>query len=232
MRKGPILAAAVVVLAVPAAAHAETVITAQTVWRFDAPTYTITAGDKVVFKNNDLLSPGPHNVTSEGRLNGQPLFASGTGGFNTRFPVERADLMPAGSYPFLCTIHTFMKGTLVVKPAPEPPKDTTAPKLEAQIRSASRELVLRSGRLRVRLASDEAVRFAVTTSMTLKKNVYALAGRFAFEHSGGPLVVQVPLSGDGRALLRKHKHATIRVTLRAKDAAGNLAVATATRTLK
>jgi hypothetical protein len=125
-----------------------------------------------------------------------------------------------------------MKGTLVVKPAPVPPKDTTAPKLEGKVLSTSRALVLKSGRLRVRLASDEAVSFAVTMSTTLKKNTYALAGRFAFPHSGGPLVVQVPLSGTGRELLRKNKRVAIKVTLRAKDAAGNLAVVTAKRTLK
>jgi plastocyanin len=227
-----IAAVAAATLAVPAAAQADIVITTETLWRFGASSYEITAGDKVVFKNNDLLSPGPHNVTSVGNANGMALFASKTGGYNTQFPVDRAELMPAGSYPFLCTVHTFMRGTLVIKAKPTPPADTTAPKLEAQVRSASRGAVLKSGRLRVRLASDEPVSFAVTTSTEIKKNVFGLARRFAFKHEGGALVVQVPLTGEGKSLLRKHKRVAVLVTLRAKDAAGNLAVVRAKRTLK
>jgi plastocyanin len=229
---GPLLAATAAVLAVPAAAHAETVITAETVWRFGAPTYTITSGDTVVFKNNDLLSPGPHDVTSVASFNGQRLFNSQTIPYRAQSPVARAENLLPGSYPFLCTVHTFMRGTLVVQPKPVPPADTTAPKLEAQIRSARRSLVLKSGRLRVRLASDEAVSFAVTTSTSVKGDTYALAKRFAFKHAGGPLLVQVPLTGEGKTFLRTHKRVVVQITLRARDAAGNLAVITASRRLK
>jgi plastocyanin len=226
------LAAAGAVLALPAAAHAETVITAETVWRFGAPAYEMTQGDTAVFRNNDLLSPGPHNVTSVGNINGMALFASATGGYRSQSQVARAENLLPGSYPFLCTIHTFMTGTLVVKPKPVPPADTTAPKLEAKILSTRRDVTLKSGRLRVQLSSDEAVSFAVTTSTTIKRNTYALARRFAFNHPGGALVVQVPLTGDAKTLLRRYKHVPIKVTLRARDAAGNLSVVSASRLLK
>ncbi len=225
-------AAAAATLAAPAAAQADIVITAETLWRFGASSYEITAGDKVVFKNNDVLSPGPHDVTSVGNANGVSLFKSRTGGFGSESPVERADLMPAGSYPFLCSIHTFMRGTLNVKAKPTPPPDTMKPTLQAEIRSTSRKAALRSGRLRVRLGSDEEVRFAMTTSSTLKRNTYGLAKRFVFTHKGGTVNVQIPLTGEGKEFLRRHKRVVVKLTLRGKDNVGNLTVATATRTLK
>ena len=77
-------AAAVAIALTPAAARADKVITAQTVWRFDASDYTIDQGEALAFKNTDAVSPGPHNVTalSNGPDN-KPVFKSDTIGTKT-----------------------------------------------------------------------------------------------------------------------------------------------------
>src|SRR5436190_16239218 len=57
-------------------AQAATVIEAQTLWHFDASSYTIPQGGAVTFRNSDSASPGPHNVTAQDKgPDGKPLFA-------------------------------------------------------------------------------------------------------------------------------------------------------------
>lgn len=223
-------------LVIPAAAQADTVITARTIWQFDAPSYTLNAGEKLLFHNTDVLSPGPHNVTAELKgVDGKPLFASQTGSNGHQSEVAGASVLKSGSYGFICTVHSFMRATLNIKAAPvppPPPPDTTRPTLSADLRSSSRTAVLRSGRLRLHLASDEPVRLAVTVSAQLRNRVKSVTQRFVFAHKGGLLAVQVPLTGDGRTLLRSHKRLKLKVTLRGKDAAGNFGVGRAQRTLR
>ena len=66
---------------------------------------TIKAGDSVTWSNNDSRD---HTVTAS---NGS--FASGNikpgGGFSFRFPKP-------GTYPYSCSLHPRMKGTIVVQP--------------------------------------------------------------------------------------------------------------------
>jgi len=235
MRKGPMLAACAAALAMPAAAGADTTVTARTLWRFDAPSYTLNAGERLLFHNMDALSPGPHNVTAEAMKDGKPLFASQTGGNGHQSEVVGSSTLTAGSYGFICTVHPFMRATLEVKappPPPPPPPDTTRPELSADLRSSSRAAVLKSGRLRLHLASDEPVRLAVTISAQLRNRVTSIARRFVFEHKGGLLALQIPVTGEGKTLLRTHKRLKVKVTLRGKDAAGNLATGRAQRTLR
>ena len=128
-----------------------------------------------------------------------------------------------------------MRATLNIKPAavpPPPPPDTTRPTLSVDLRSTSRKAALRSGRLRLHLASDEPVRLAVTISAQLRNRVKSVTKRFVFQHKGGLLAVQVPLTGEGRTLLRTHKRLKLKVTLRGKDTAGNFGFGRAQRTLR
>ncbi len=67
---------------------------------------TIRAGGTVTFKNVDG-SPAPHNVKS--LSNAWPLTTLEAG---ESFNVTLAD---AGQYPFQCTIHPGMNGTITVK---------------------------------------------------------------------------------------------------------------------
>src|SRR2546430_12167650 len=108
--------AALVGAVAPAAARSDKVITAETMWRFDAMEYTIDQGEPLTFKNTDATSPGPHNVTAaDNGDDGQPLFRSETiKGDGSQVPVTGAQQLETGDYQFSCTVHQFMTATLHV----------------------------------------------------------------------------------------------------------------------
>jgi plastocyanin len=70
-------------------------------------TYTIKTGEMVTFINDD---PVTHDVTSETK--GQ--FASGDMNQGAKWSHT---FTKAGTYKYLCTYHTYMKGTIEVKDA-------------------------------------------------------------------------------------------------------------------
>ena len=64
---------------------------------------TVVAGDRVTFRNDDLVT---HDVRIAGGL-----FDSGPIG---RFASWTQAFEPPGEYPFICTLHAFMSGNLSV----------------------------------------------------------------------------------------------------------------------
>ncbi len=73
---------------------------------------TIDGGESLLFANAD---GAPHNVVSrQNGADGEPLFASDTIGQNQTAPVRGVEQLPPGNYPFYCTVHAHMVGTLVV----------------------------------------------------------------------------------------------------------------------
>lgn len=99
--RGAMLAAAAVLLAGPAAAAKHEVV-------MDGVSYapsslTVKRGDTVVWVNRD---PFPHTVTSGKAFDSREIAAGGTWTHVARTP---------GSYPYVCTLHPGMKGTLVVE---------------------------------------------------------------------------------------------------------------------
>ena len=66
-------------------------------------TVRVKRGDIVVWINKD---PFPHTVTSAGAFDSGPIAA----GKSWRFTARRA-----GTYPYVCTLHSNMKGTLRVE---------------------------------------------------------------------------------------------------------------------
>ena len=66
-------------------------------------TLTVRPGDVVVWINKD---PFPHTVTAAGAFDSGSIAA----GKSWRFTAKKA-----GTYPYLCTLHTTMKGTLRVE---------------------------------------------------------------------------------------------------------------------
>ena len=72
--------------------------------RFDAADLTVNAGDSIVWENKD---PYPHTATSK------------TGGFDSKdIASEKSWKYVAkkkGDFPYVCTIHPSMKGTIHVK---------------------------------------------------------------------------------------------------------------------
>ncbi|QNA88237.1 cupredoxin family copper-binding protein [Massilia sp. Dwa41.01b] len=72
--------------------------------RFIPQTLEVKRGDTVVWRNKD---PFPHTATAPGGGPASPAIAAGA---SWKF-VARA----RGRYPYLCTLHRTMTGTLVVK---------------------------------------------------------------------------------------------------------------------
>jgi plastocyanin len=235
-----VVAGALAALALaPAAAPADTTITAQTVWHFDAMSYTLTQGGKLTFANMDQLSPGPHNVTAQQNgSDGKPLFSTPSITNGQTAPVPGASALAPGSYPFLCTVHPFMTATLVVsaapgggspqpQPQPQPAPDARAPAVTASIASAS----LRAKSFKVRVASDEDAALKLRMIAGVGRRTVLVGTPSGKVSAGVPTTVVVHVSARARKALRTARKATLRVGVEARDAAGNVGGATAKRVL-
>jgi plastocyanin len=100
------LVAAAAPLGAPAVAGAHEVEIEMPGKFFEPARVTAVAGDRVTFRNNDL-------VTHDVRLGGG-LFDSGP---IVRFSSWAQPIEQPGEYPFVCTLHAFMSGNLSVVPA-------------------------------------------------------------------------------------------------------------------
>jgi len=220
-------------LAIPASAHADRVITAETVWHFDASTYMLTPGDKLVFKNEDSGSPGPHNVTANDKgPDGKPLFESQTIKDGEQSVVTGASTLKPGSYSFICTVHPFMMATLVVAGgdtgATPPPQQTPAkhgPKVRSAIKSAS----FRAKRIEARISSDASVSFDATLTAKIGKRTITLGHATG---SGKTVNLVIRLTAKGRRALAKARRAALTLYVEARDADGNLTTTQAHRVLR
>ncbi|MGW1200929.1 cupredoxin domain-containing protein [Streptomyces sp. NPDC002536] len=70
---------------------------------YSPSTLTVTKGTTVTWTNNDSA---PHTVTGSGGLNSPTLSRGGTYSFKFN---------SAGTFNYICTIHPYMHGTVVVK---------------------------------------------------------------------------------------------------------------------
>ena len=73
---------------------------------FAQSTITVKKGDKIIFQNRDAVG---HTVTADGGAFGSPLVLQ-----NQTFTLDTSNLAP-GSYPYHCTPHPNMRGTVVVE---------------------------------------------------------------------------------------------------------------------
>jgi plastocyanin len=106
---------ALIVLALPVAnAAADETVIANNSLRYQNPEVTIDRGDRLFFENRDPQAQ--HNVTSlagPGRF-----FRSDTiRHASDPVPVQGVPNLDPGSYPFFCTLHPQMRGTLTVSGA-------------------------------------------------------------------------------------------------------------------
>src|SRR6266576_2092277 len=98
-------AAALFVVLTPAAARADKVVTAKVVWQYDAKEYTIDQGEKLTFKNEDTVSPGNHDVTSDafGPDGKTRIFRSQTIDDGQESVVDGVQQLKPGAYTFHCS---------------------------------------------------------------------------------------------------------------------------------
>lgn len=254
-RSATAASAAVLALALaPAApALADQVIEAQTVWRFDAMSYTIDQGELLTFRNVDAASPGDHNVTAQDEgPDGKPIFASATVPHGQEVPVEGARQLRTGSYQFICTIHSFMEATLVVTdkgmplpaaggpppapsqppPSPPPPSqpDSRAPDVRAALAPTSLRKVLRTRRVRATVTADEAVSLVLRLTARIGSRTVRLGtAEASYGTAGRPLGISVRVARSRLKALRRARRAQLTLAVEARDSAGNLTPATARR---
>ena len=208
--------------------------------RFTTPTPSMDQGEPLFFQN---LDTNRHDVTATAKDPtdpSKPLFASATIGPNETVPVAGAQYLTAGSYDFICSVHPFMEGTLTVTsagtPVPRPggggggATDATAPTVRVRITSTKLRTVVRSGKLKVRVSSNESSAVNISARTRLRgRNVTIARGTATV--SATTRTVSLKLTSSARRALRRARRASISVTARATDAAGNAARARASRRL-
>lgn len=115
---GVALAATAILIAVPAAL-AGGQVSAVPRDRFATRTVVIAQGQVAVLHNSDT---NRHNVTSTGSVagSGAPLFVSRTIGRGQSSAINGTQYLRSGHYSFICSLHSFMTGTLVVTRAGHP----------------------------------------------------------------------------------------------------------------
>lgn len=197
---------------------------------------TIDQGQTVTFQNSDKTAF--HDVTSDGHGgDGKALFQSDTIEGGKTAPVRGVEFLSTGDYPFHCSVHPFMTGTLHVtangtpkprtpdNPAPDP-ADTTPPNASVKILDTRISGVLEHRGLRVRLATNEPARFKLTAKSG--RTTVAL-GTFTAK---GKRTAKLDLTKKGKQLLFRASTVKLKLTAKVNDAADNTSAASTTKTLR
>lgn len=217
--------AALLVPAAPAAAATHTVVASGTV--FTPADVTIVQGDTVTWTNGG----GEHNVRFD-----DGSFALPAAPDLSAWSVSRS--FPAmGVFRYYCERHGYpngvdMSGAVHVNAAPNPPAgqpvsaDRTAPALTV---SAAARQRLRRGAMFVRARVDEASLVVARARVSIPTTRRSFRARTASRHVAARTTAKLRLALPRRAVrafrraLRRHTRLTARVTVTARDAAGNRA---------
>ena len=197
---------------------------------------TIDQGGTLTFQNSD--NTAFHDVRSDQNVEDKPLFTSDTIEGGKTSPVKGVEFLTTGDYPFHCSVHPFMVGTLHVTangtPKPRDPgnpapnsADTTPPDASVTILDSRISAVLQHKGVRVRAKTSEPARFTLTVTSGKTKV------------AGGIVVVKgtkrdatLALTKSGRKLLAHASKVNVRLSAKVNDAANNKAAASASRTLR
>ena len=234
----------------PAIAWADEQIQAEPNNRYSNPEITIDQGEKVTFRNNDVAS---HDVTATGNgPDGKPLFRSAVIGQGKSAPVEGTEYLTTGQYPYVCSLHANMKGTIQVNangtPVPRPgggapapgapapgagPKDEQAPTVRLAITSNAIRAVRRGRALRAKLTVDERARVTLRAVARPRAGAKLITFAVGSVHmtGAGSRQVSLKLTRAGRRALARKRQLAVVVTARARDDAGNRGMAEHGRTL-
>jgi plastocyanin len=169
---------------------------------FSAPTYNTDQGEVVPFQNLG----GSHNVTArQNGPDGQTLFRTPTISGGTA-AVNGTQYLPAGDYPFFCTVHpTTMSGTLHVTTngAPQPRPSATLSIRAKKIAKAVKKGILVA--LNTSAKIDDVSLVAKLGKVTIgRASDLSLAQGQVFE--------TIKLSKSGKNKLRGKRKATVTVT--------------------
>jgi plastocyanin len=235
---------ALVVLAVSAGvAWADATIYAGPPNQFFQGDVTIAQGEAVTFQNMDTV---PHDVTAQGKgADGKPLFQSAQVGTGQSAPVEGVQYLTSGSYPYICSIHPFMKGTITVSsdgtPKPRPGggggtgggggqagADTSAPSLTVKVLDTKRSKVRKRRSLQVAVTTNEPATVTVTATSGGK----VLARGTSKLNKAGTKKLSIKLTKAGLKAAKSKKPVSVAVRADGKDSAGNASSAQASGRLR
>jgi plastocyanin len=226
--------AALLAMAVGASvAYADATIYAAPPNQFFQGDVTIAQGDAITFTNFDTV---PHDVTATAKGgDGKPVFQSAQVGAGQSAPVAGVEYLTSGSYPYICSIHPFMKGTITVssagapKPRPgagsSPPSgspaaaDTTAPSLTVKLLDTKRSQVRKRRSLQISVTMNEPA----TVAITARSGTTVVAKGSAKLTKAATRKLSVKLTRAGINATKRSNHLAITVAVDAKDSAGNAA---------
>jgi hypothetical protein len=125
----------------------------------------------------------------------------------------------------------------IPSPPPPPPNDTKPPAIKLKIAAISLGKLIRSGKIKITTSLSEAgsLRASATIKVKVKRKRIAVGiskvvtARFT---TGGNKTLSLPLTRTGKSILRQLRKATITVTIRAVDTAGNKSTKTVSSTVK
>jgi plastocyanin len=222
------------------AARADQQIQATFPTRYSTTGVTIDQGERLTFQNLDITD---HDVTAEKRgadgkaLFGTPLIGTGESSF-----VEGSQYLTAGDYPYVCSIHANMVGSLHVTsagtPVPRPgggggaAADKTKPKLRLRLVSTRASRVRRLDRLVAEVSVDEAAKVAVTAKARSKRRLVTVATGAVELTTAGTRRPELKLTRAGSRLLKGKRRLPVSLSARAIDGAGNTSDANARGTLQ
>ena len=220
------LAASSALYAAPAA-HAEGQISAGPPNTYLTPDVTIDQGESVTFVNADAVE---HDVLSRGAgPDGKALFRSELIGFAQSAPVEGTEFLVTGAYPFICSIHPQMEGTLTVSSAGEPrprPGDKTTLKLSVLDSKISK--VKRRRFLRVRVTTNRRA----TVRLKARADGTAFAKGRVRVGDAGAITAPIELTRAGRKMVKSRERIPLTVSGSTKNSEGETTRAKTKRTLR
>jgi plastocyanin len=210
----PLIVVALIALAAPTAAGAAQITAGPSPVTYQNPNIEIDAGEAITLTNLDLTAA--HDVTSiDVGPGATPLFASETIGFAASAPVNGAEALDPGTYDFLCSVHTFMTGSIKVRGAGG--GSSSAPSLHLSALGSRLAKVERAGKLKLRTKLNQAATVNVVAKAADGTKV--AAGRDKLDKGTGKLVAK--LTSKGKRLVAKAKKLKLEITGRATDRDGN-----------
>ena len=199
-------------LALPAAASGERIVAGPAPVAYQNPNIEIDAGEPVTFLNLDLTAP--HDVTSiDPGPGGSALFSSETVGFLTEVPVVGAENLGPGSYDYICSIHSFMTGSIRVGGAGG---GGGGGSLKVRVLDRKLAKVRKSGALRVEAKLGAPATLSVVAKAGGAKFAYAKK-----KLGKGTRTLRAKLTSKGRRVIAKADRVALEVKARATDASGD-----------
>jgi plastocyanin len=196
---------------------------------------TIAQGEAVTFQNMDTV---PHDVTAQGKgADGKPLFQSAQVGTGQSAPVEGVQYLTSGSYPYICSIHPFMKGTITVSssgtPKPKPggggggsggaPQPAGGSQSDAAPEVSVRVLDTKRSKVRKR----RSLQFSVTTNEPISISIVAKKGNATIAKGSAKLTkaatrkLSIKLTKAGLRAAKGKRPVSFTFVTDARDSGGN-----------